>query len=64
MLKRPLKNLSWKDGDIFENVKKLREDLKEIQSKIDKEPDDKVLREEGCKILLEYNEAMKIEEQL
>ncbi|GJX28468.1 RNA-directed DNA polymerase, eukaryota, reverse transcriptase zinc-binding domain protein [Tanacetum coccineum] len=63
-LKKPLKKLAWKDGDIFEHVKDLRERLKDIQSKIDVDPSNKVLREEESSILLMYNAAMSDEEQL
>ncbi|GKB83265.1 RNA-directed DNA polymerase, eukaryota, reverse transcriptase zinc-binding domain protein [Tanacetum coccineum] len=55
--------LAWKDGDIFENVKELRIKLKEVQTKIDKDPTDKVLRAEESKILHEYNNVMSDEEK-
>ncbi|GKD83877.1 RNA-directed DNA polymerase, eukaryota, reverse transcriptase zinc-binding domain protein, partial [Tanacetum coccineum] len=63
LLKKYLKDLAWKDGDIFKNVKELRIKLKEVQTKIDKDPTDKVLREEESKILHEYNNAMSDEEK-
>ncbi|GKD72928.1 RNA-directed DNA polymerase, eukaryota, reverse transcriptase zinc-binding domain protein [Tanacetum coccineum] len=40
-LKRDLKRLSWKDGDVFENVSKLRYLLKDVQIRIDKDPHNK-----------------------
>ncbi|GKF40926.1 hypothetical protein Tco_0124268, partial [Tanacetum coccineum] len=46
LLKRHLKALAWKNGDIFEKVKDLRDRLKEIQIKLDKDPSEKILREE------------------
>ncbi|GJY36038.1 RNA-directed DNA polymerase, eukaryota, reverse transcriptase zinc-binding domain protein [Tanacetum coccineum] len=58
-----LKELAWKDGDIFENVKELRIKLKEVQTKIDKDPTNKVLIAEESKILHEYNNAMSDEEK-
>lgn len=64
MLKKSLKNLAWKDGDVFDNVIKLKEDLKDVQIKIDKDTDDKALRDEESNLLLKYNEAVKIEEQM
>ncbi|GKD51727.1 RNA-directed DNA polymerase, eukaryota, reverse transcriptase zinc-binding domain protein [Tanacetum coccineum] len=63
-LKKPFKRLAWKDGDIFENIKVLRDRLKDVQSKIDVDPSNKVLREEESSILLMYNDAMCDEEQL
>ncbi|GJZ19611.1 copia protein [Tanacetum coccineum] len=60
--KRHFKDLAWKDGDIFEKVKELRNGLKETQTKIDKNPTDKDLRAEESKIQHEYNNAMGDEE--
>ena len=34
------------NGDVFENVKSIRDELKVVQSKIDLDPNDKVLRDE------------------
>ncbi|GJW19976.1 RNA-directed DNA polymerase, eukaryota, reverse transcriptase zinc-binding domain protein [Tanacetum coccineum] len=62
LLKRHFKDLAWKDGDIFEKVKELRNGLKETQTKIDKNPTDKDLRAEESKIQHEYNNAMGDEE--
>ncbi|GJY81936.1 RNA-directed DNA polymerase, eukaryota, reverse transcriptase zinc-binding domain protein [Tanacetum coccineum] len=63
-LKRDLKKLAWKDGNIFENVKQLRDQLKDIPAKIDKEPNKKELRIDEAKILEDYVAAMKDEEKL
>nr|GEZ55904.1 hypothetical protein [Tanacetum cinerariifolium] len=63
-LKRDLKKLAWKDGNFFENVKQLRDQLKDIQAKIDKEPNKKELRIDEAKILEDYAAAMKDEEKL
>ena len=46
MLKSPLKKLAWENDDVFDNVKKIRKELEDIQGKIDKNPNDKMLREE------------------
>ncbi|GJU03086.1 RNA-directed DNA polymerase, eukaryota, reverse transcriptase zinc-binding domain protein [Tanacetum coccineum] len=62
-LKRHLKKLTWKDGDIFKKVKKLRGMLKDVQLKIDKDPAQKHLKEKESLILKEYVEAMKDEEK-
>nr|GEY23219.1 hypothetical protein [Tanacetum cinerariifolium] len=49
-LKRDLKKLTLKNGNIFDNVISLKNKLKEIQTKIDKDPHDKQLRskESSC----------------
>ena len=39
LLKKHLKKLAWKNGDVFENVKSIREDLKKVQANIDKNLD-------------------------
>ncbi|GJR36423.1 RNA-directed DNA polymerase, eukaryota, reverse transcriptase zinc-binding domain protein [Tanacetum coccineum] len=63
-LKKPLKSLAWKNGDLFENVKDLRDRLKEVQAKIDEDPSNKMLREEESNILSNYNVAMRDKEHL
>ncbi|GJY57797.1 RNA-directed DNA polymerase, eukaryota, reverse transcriptase zinc-binding domain protein [Tanacetum coccineum] len=63
-LKKDLKKLTWKDQNIFDKVKRLRDQLREVQSKIDKNPNDKQLRVDESKILAEYVEAMKDKEKL
>ncbi|GKD09416.1 RNA-directed DNA polymerase, eukaryota, reverse transcriptase zinc-binding domain protein, partial [Tanacetum coccineum] len=45
-MKKDLKKLTWKDGNIFDNVKRLRDHLKEVQSNIDKDLENNLLREE------------------
>ncbi|GJT84543.1 hypothetical protein Tco_1066260 [Tanacetum coccineum] len=40
-LKRDLKKLTWKNGNIFDNVISLKNKMKEIQTTIDKDPYDK-----------------------
>ncbi|GJT76141.1 RNA-directed DNA polymerase, eukaryota, reverse transcriptase zinc-binding domain protein [Tanacetum coccineum] len=63
-MKKDLKKLTWKDGNIFDKVKSLRDHLKEIQTKIDKDPDNKLLREAESKVLAEYVDSMKDGEKL
>lgn len=64
MLKRHLKNLAWKDGNVFEKVTKLRDKLKSVQQKIDSDPDQKDLRVEESVILKEYADTVKVEEKM
>ncbi|GJW67965.1 RNA-directed DNA polymerase, eukaryota, reverse transcriptase zinc-binding domain protein [Tanacetum coccineum] len=61
-LKKPLKKLAWENGNVFENVKSLKDSVKEVQQKIDKDPHNKDLRSEEVDILKAYSEAMKEEE--
>ncbi|GKA53311.1 RNA-directed DNA polymerase, eukaryota, reverse transcriptase zinc-binding domain protein [Tanacetum coccineum] len=63
-LKGDMKKLAWKNMDVFENVVNLRDKLKNVQAKIDKDPHEKKLREEESVVLKEYVEAMKFKEKL
>ncbi|GJU81688.1 hypothetical protein Tco_1284053 [Tanacetum coccineum] len=36
-MKLHMKKLSWKNGNLFERVKKLKDELKAVQAKVDKE---------------------------
>ncbi|GJY99382.1 hypothetical protein Tco_0516812 [Tanacetum coccineum] len=62
-LKRDLNRLAWKDGNLFENVQKLKDQLKDVQVRIDKEPNKKELRVEEALVLDEYVVALKDEEK-
>ncbi|GJY29498.1 RNA-directed DNA polymerase, eukaryota, reverse transcriptase zinc-binding domain protein [Tanacetum coccineum] len=62
-LKKHLKQLAWRNGNIFENVNKLRDSVKEIQKKIDKDPNNHELRCEEEEVLKLYSEAIKDEEK-
>ncbi|GJX33003.1 RNA-directed DNA polymerase, eukaryota, reverse transcriptase zinc-binding domain protein [Tanacetum coccineum] len=55
-LKRDLKKLTWKDGNIFDNVKTLKEKLKIIQTKIDVDPYNTDLRSDESRCLKEYGD--------
>ncbi|GJZ07560.1 RNA-directed DNA polymerase, eukaryota, reverse transcriptase zinc-binding domain protein [Tanacetum coccineum] len=61
-LKHDLRKLTWKDGNIFEKVQTLKAQLRELQSKIDKDPHDKRLRLEESQCIQTYVDAMKEEE--
>ncbi|GJY27864.1 zinc knuckle CX2CX4HX4C containing protein [Tanacetum coccineum] len=60
-LNKKLKQLAWKNGDTFENVKSLIISLKDIQRKINKDPHNHELRRKECEALNQYAEAMKDE---
>lgn len=57
-LKKPLNNLNWKNGNLFEKVVILKDMLKEWQSKIDNDPHNREIKKEGVNILHEYKEAI------
>nr|GEZ11631.1 RNA-directed DNA polymerase, eukaryota, reverse transcriptase zinc-binding domain protein [Tanacetum cinerariifolium] len=59
LMKPVLNNLSWKDGNIFERVTKLRDRLKNIQAEVDKHPYNEDIKAESFKIVSEYYEALK-----
>nr|GEY61927.1 hypothetical protein [Tanacetum cinerariifolium] len=62
-LKKHLKKIAWCNGDVFENVKKLREAVKDVQKKIDKDPYNHDLGCEEANVLKLYSEAMKEEDK-
>nr|GEZ02384.1 hypothetical protein [Tanacetum cinerariifolium] len=64
LMKPYMNKLSWKDGNIFERVTKLRECLKNIQAKVDKYPHNEDIKVKSFKILSEYYVAMKDENNL
>nr|GEX30445.1 hypothetical protein [Tanacetum cinerariifolium] len=64
ILKRDLKKLSWKKRNVFERAKLLRDKVKECHRKVDSLPHDKKVKEESCRILKEYQEAIKEEYSL
>ncbi|GJX06151.1 RNA-directed DNA polymerase, eukaryota, reverse transcriptase zinc-binding domain protein [Tanacetum coccineum] len=63
-LKVHLKKLSWKYGNIYENVVKGKEKLQEIQGRIDKEPHNSALKQMEAEILRDYNIARQDEEKM
>ncbi|GKB95287.1 RNA-directed DNA polymerase, eukaryota, reverse transcriptase zinc-binding domain protein [Tanacetum coccineum] len=65
-MKRPLNKLAWKDGNLFQKVKKLEDDLKKVEVEVEVEADlnNKEIKEKMSKILYDYNEAITDEEKL
>nr|GEV04229.1 hypothetical protein [Tanacetum cinerariifolium] len=63
-LKKHLKQLAWCNGNVFENVKKLREAVKDVQKKTDKDLNNHDLRSEEANVLKLYSEAMNDEDKI
>ncbi|GJW27374.1 RNA-directed DNA polymerase, eukaryota, reverse transcriptase zinc-binding domain protein [Tanacetum coccineum] len=63
-LKPHLNKLNWSNGNLFKKAAELKEKVNEVQGKIDKDPTNKELREEGADILKNYIEAAEDEEKL
>ncbi|GJX36121.1 RNA-directed DNA polymerase, eukaryota, reverse transcriptase zinc-binding domain protein [Tanacetum coccineum] len=63
-LKIHLRSLNWQNGNLFDKVEEVRDEMKNIQKQIDKDPYNKVLRSAEVKILKEYMTIMEYEEKL
>ncbi|GKA64593.1 RNA-directed DNA polymerase, eukaryota, reverse transcriptase zinc-binding domain protein [Tanacetum coccineum] len=63
-LKPTMNKLNWKNGNLFENVKKLKKDLDEVQKRIDADPNNSLLREQGVGLFKEYSLDLEDEEKL
>lgn len=63
-MKHHLNKIIWKKRSLFENVKKLREELKQAQIDVDANPTNNVIKERLSKIFHEYSEAAMDEEKL
>ncbi|GJZ66378.1 RNA-directed DNA polymerase, eukaryota, reverse transcriptase zinc-binding domain protein [Tanacetum coccineum] len=61
ILKKKLKQLSWKNGNVFEKAENLR---KEVQKEVDMLPHDENIKEKSCQILKKYYEAIQDEYSL
>ncbi|GKE16937.1 hypothetical protein Tco_1424514, partial [Tanacetum coccineum] len=61
-IEKAFKEFGLEEWGFFENVKKLREAVKEVQVKIDKDPHNHELRSEEVGTLKAYTEALKEEE--
>ncbi|GJZ25328.1 RNA-directed DNA polymerase, eukaryota, reverse transcriptase zinc-binding domain protein [Tanacetum coccineum] len=62
MLKKPLRKLNFDQGNLFENVKRLRSDLAAVQSSLCADPHNGLLREAEAKTFKAYKSALKDEE--
>ncbi|GJT16918.1 RNA-directed DNA polymerase, eukaryota, reverse transcriptase zinc-binding domain protein [Tanacetum coccineum] len=59
-----MNKLNWKNGNLLKNVKKLKSRLDDIQIKIDVDPSNIHLREQGVSVFHEYVLAFEDEEKL
>nr|GEY61022.1 hypothetical protein [Tanacetum cinerariifolium] len=62
LLKKPLRKLNFKQGNLFENVVRLKAKLAIVQSSMSDDPHNKDLREEELRVLKDYKAALKDEE--
>nr|GEW78997.1 hypothetical protein [Tanacetum cinerariifolium] len=62
LLKKPLRKLNFKQGNLFENVVCLKAKLAGVQSSLSADPHNKALREEELRVLKAYRAALKDEE--
>nr|GEY55266.1 hypothetical protein [Tanacetum cinerariifolium] len=62
-LKKPLRRLLYDKGNVHANVNKLRTDLDAIQTELDADPFNVVLREREATCVIEFNEVVLMEEQ-
>ncbi|XP_071699054.1 uncharacterized protein [Rutidosis leptorrhynchoides] len=56
-LKKEMKKLNWMNGNTFNRVKKLKQDLKDVQAKVDADPHNLSNKVMASKILDEYVQA-------
>nr|GFD02274.1 hypothetical protein [Tanacetum cinerariifolium] len=63
-MKRPLRYLNKKNGNVHDKVKILREDLKKVQAELDKDPKNYKLKEDEMFLNNAYREAALDEEKV
>ncbi|GJX45178.1 RNA-directed DNA polymerase, eukaryota, reverse transcriptase zinc-binding domain protein [Tanacetum coccineum] len=63
-MKGSMKKLSWKNGNLFDNVEKCRDTLKIAQKNMDKHPYYEGIKSKEAKCLAEYMDAINDEEKL
>ncbi|GKB96212.1 RNA-directed DNA polymerase, eukaryota, reverse transcriptase zinc-binding domain protein [Tanacetum coccineum] len=63
-LKRKLKQMSWKNGDVFERAEQLRIKVKECQADVDRFPHDENVKEKSWSVLKDCQEAIQDEYSL
>ncbi|GJY92303.1 RNA-directed DNA polymerase, eukaryota, reverse transcriptase zinc-binding domain protein [Tanacetum coccineum] len=63
-MKALLNNIAWKNGNLFQNVKKLEEDLKMAQVEMEANPNCSTTKEKLSQVLHDYNTVIDDEEKL
>ncbi|GJW60305.1 RNA-directed DNA polymerase, eukaryota, reverse transcriptase zinc-binding domain protein [Tanacetum coccineum] len=63
-MKNPLNNLAWKTGNLFQHVKKIENELKNVQMAVEANPNRKEVKMKLSNVLQEYNEAINDVEKL
>ena len=63
-MKKHMRNLNRKNGNVFVKVKQLRTELKKVQMELEKDPDNPMLREEELIYNYAYREAIEDEEKV
>nr|GFC42086.1 hypothetical protein [Tanacetum cinerariifolium] len=58
-LKKPLRKLSWSQGNVHDRVNILKDELKKCQEAVDKNPFDKDVKIKAAQVLCDYMEASK-----
>ncbi|GJZ31367.1 hypothetical protein Tco_0576414 [Tanacetum coccineum] len=62
-MKKPLRKLLYEKGNLHDNVIRLRSDLDQIQTLLDKDPFNSILREKEADCVVEFNQAVLLEER-
>ncbi|GJS30643.1 sugar transport protein 13, partial [Tanacetum coccineum] len=62
-MKKPLRKLLYEKGNLHDNVIHLRSYLDQIQTLIDKDPFNSILREKEADCVVEFNQAVLLEER-
>ncbi|GJT09944.1 hypothetical protein Tco_0856986 [Tanacetum coccineum] len=63
MLKKPLRKLLFDQGNINENVKRIRHELDEVQRALDADPSNAKIWEEEAAYLQAFNESLLVQER-
>ena len=64
LMKHKLNKLSWKNGNVHDRVEVLRGKVKTAQDEVDKHPFCEERKKQSCKVLQEYCEAVRDEDNL
>ncbi|GJR01111.1 hypothetical protein Tco_0524095 [Tanacetum coccineum] len=63
MLKKPLRKLLYDKGNLHNNVNQLRNDLDQVQIRLDVDPFNESIREEEAMVLAAFNDACLMQEK-